>query len=407
MKFVHLHTHSHYSLLDGMSKVSDMVKLAKEHGQEAIALTDHGVMYGAIDFYTKCKKNDIKPIIGVEAYVANRGRHQKEPHIDNKRYHLTLLAKNNVGYQNLIKLTTAAHLEGYYYKPRVDKELLRAHSEGVICLSGCPGSELGRAIQVDDMEKAEAVVLEHQAIFGKENYFMEIMHHPDMDWFPKWKTGVLAMAKKFNIPLVATQDSHYLRPDDAFAHKTLVAISTHTDVSDPAIFSGEGKYHFISTEEATEWFQDIPEAVENTAKIAELCNVDLTLGKFIFPDFPIESGKTADDVLHDLAYKGLEARELVGQQDVIDRLEYELGIIKFKGYAPYFLVVEDLIRFAAKNNIYTNIRGSVAGSMTTYLLSITKLNPLEYNIPFERFLNPDRPSAPDVDMDFADNRRGE
>ena len=407
MKFTHLHTHSHYSLLDGMSKIDDMVKLAKEHGMTAIALTDHGVMYGAIDFYTTCVKNGIKPIIGCEVYVANRTRFQKEPNIDNKRYHLTLLAKNNTGYQNLIKLTTAAHLEGYYYKPRVDKDLLREHAEGLICLSGCPGSELGRAIQSGNKEKAEKIILEYQAIFGPENYYLEIMHHPDVEFFQEWKNTILEFSRKLNIPLVATQDSHYLRPEDAFAHKTLVAISTQTDVTDTAIFSGNGEYHFISTEEAVEKFRDIPEAVANTEKIAEQCNVELTLGKFIFPDFPLEPGKTADDMLRELAYQGIKTRGLVGRQDVIDRLEYELGIIKFKDYAPYFLVVEDLIRFATENNIYTNIRGSVAGSMATYLLGITKLNPLDYNIPFERFLNPDRPSAPDIDMDFADNRRGE
>ena len=406
-KFIHLHTHSHYSLLDGMSKVDDMVKLAKEYGMSAIALTDHGVMYGAIDFYTACKKNDIKPIIGVEAYVANRSRLNKEPNIDNKRYHLTLLAKNNTGYQNLIKLTTAAHLEGYYYKPRVDKELLRRHADGLICLSGCPGSELGRAIQAGNKEKAEKIVFEYQSIFGPDNYYLEIMYHPDVEFFEDWKNTIVGFSRKFNIPLVATQDSHYLRPEDAPAHKILVAISTHTDVSDPAIFSGKGEYHFLSTEEAMERFRDIPEAVENTHKIAERCNVEIKLGEFVFPDFPLEDGKSADDKLRELAYAGIENRGLAGKQDVIDRLEYELGIIKFKNYAPYFLVVEDLIRFAANNNIYTNIRGSVAGSMATYLLEITKLNPLEYNIPFERFLNPDRPSAPDIDMDFADNRRQE
>ena len=206
MKFTHLHTHSHYSLLDGMSKVDDMVKMAKEHGMTAIGLTDHGVMYGAIDFYTACKKNGIKPIIGVEAYVANRSRFQKEPHIDNKRYHLTLLAKDNTGYQNLIKLTTAAHIEGYYYKPRVDKDLLRTHSQGLIALSGCPGSELGRAIQSGNKEKAEEVIKEYQSIFGPENYYLEIMHHPDVEFFQEWKNTLIEFSHKLNIPLVATQD---------------------------------------------------------------------------------------------------------------------------------------------------------------------------------------------------------
>lgn len=407
MKFVHLHTHSHYSLLDGLSKTEEMVKLAKEHGMSAIAITDHGAMYGAIDFYMACKKHELKPIIGCEVYVANRSRFQKEAGVDNKRYHLTLLAENNTGYQNLIKLVTAAHVEGYYYKPRVDKDLLRECHEGLIALSGCPGSELGRAIQSGNLELAEKVILEYQEIFGKDNYFLEIMHHPDVDFFESWWNAIINFSKKLNIPLVGTQDSHYLHPEDAFAHKTLVAINTGADVTETGIFDGGGKYHLISHEEAVEAFKEIPEAVENTWKIAERCNIELTLGKFIFPEFPLPDGKTADEVLRELAYAGIAKRGLEGRQDVIERLEYELDIIKMKQYAPYFLVVEDLIRFAAENNIYTNIRGSVAGSMATYLLGITKLNPLEYNIPFERFLNPDRPSAPDIDMDFADDRRNE
>ncbi|HEY4474705.1 MAG TPA: DNA polymerase III subunit alpha [Candidatus Paceibacterota bacterium] len=407
MKFVHLHTHSHYSLLDGMSKVDDMVKMAKEHDMTAIGLTDHGVMYGAIDFYTTCKKNGIKPIIGVEAYVANRSRFQKEPHIDNKRYHLTLLAKNNTGYQNLIKLTTAAHLEGYYYKPRVDKDLLRENSEGLIALSGCPGSELGRAIQSGNKEKAEKVILEYQSIFGHENYYLEIMHHPDVEFFQEWKSSLIEFSRKLNIPLVATQDSHYLHPDDALAHKTLVAISTNTDIGDTAIFAGNGHYHFISTQEALEWFKDIPEAVENTEKIAEKCNVDLTLGKFIFPDFALKPGKTADQMLDDLTLQGAKKHGLDNNQETEKRRRYELNIIKNKNYAPYFLVVADLLRFAHESNIYTTVRGSAAGSLVAFLSGITSVNPIEFQLPFERFLNPFRPSAPDIDMDFADNRRQE
>ena len=407
MNFVHLHTHSHYSLLDGMSKIDDMVKLAKEHGMTAIGLTDHGAMYGAIDFYTACNKNGIKPIIGVEAYVANRTRFQKEPQIDNKRYHLTLLAKDNTGYQNLIKLTTAAHVEGYYYKPRVDKDLLRQHAEGLIALSGCPGSELGRAIQSGNKEKAEAIILEYQSIFGPENYYLEIMHHPDVEFFQDWKNMLIEFSRRLNIPLVATQDSHYLHPDDALAHKTLVAISTNTDIGDTAIFSGNGHYHFISTKEALEWFKDVPEAVENTEKIAERCNVDLTLGKFIFPDFALKPGKTADQMLDDLTVQGAQEHNLNNNPEIEARRKYELEIIKNKNYAPYFLVVADLLRFAHESNIYTTVRGSAAGSLVAFLSGITSVNPIEFQLPFERFLNPFRPSAPDIDMDFADDRRQE
>ena len=412
MKFVHLHTHSHYSLLDGLSKIKDMVKLAKRDGMTAMALTDHGAMYGAIEFYMECVKSGIKPIIGVETYVANRSRFQKESHVDNKRYHLTLLAKNNTGYQNLIKLTTAAHIEGYYYKPRVDKELLKEHSEGIIALSGCPAGELGRAIKSGNMEKAEAVIKEYQSVFGPDNYYLEIMNHPDVEFFQEWKSALIEFSKKLNIPLVATQDSHYIHPDDAFAHKTLVAISTSTDVTDTKIFSGNGQYHFISTEEALEWFKDIPEAVANTEKVAEQCNVELELGKFIFPNFELEQGKTAGQMLDELTQKGAKERGLDNNPEIEARRRYELEIIESKNfqqkdYSPYFLVVADLLRFAHESNIYTTVRGSVAGSLVSYLSGITHVNPIEYQLPFERFLNPFRPSAPDIDMDFADNRRQE
>ena len=406
-EFIHLHTHSHYSLLDGLSKVDDMVKRAKELNMSAIALTDHGAMYGIIDFYSTCVKNSIKPIIGVETYVANRTRHQKETGIDNKRYHLTLLAKDMTGYKNLIKLVTAAHLEGYYYKPRVDKELLRENHEGIIALSGCIGSEVGRAITGSGKEKAIEVIREYQEIFGPENYYLEIMHHPDVDNFEKWRATLIELSRELNIPLVGTQDSHYLRPDDAEAHKTLVAISTNTDVGDTGIFAGEGHYHFISTEEATEWFYDIPEAVTNTKVIADRCNIELTLGKFIFPDFALEDGKTADQMLDELTQKGMNFHGLIEDKAADERRKYELDVIKQKNYAPYFLVVADLLRFARKSDIYTTVRGSAAGSLVAYLSGITNVNPIEFQLPFERFLNPFRPSAPDIDMDFADNRRGE
>ncbi len=407
MSFVHLHTHSHYSLLDGLSKIDDMVKLAKKHGMPAIGLTDHGAMYGAIEFYAKCVKNGIKPIIGVEAYVANRTRFQKEPNVDNKRYHLTLLAKNNVGYQNLIKLTTSAHIEGYYYKPRMDKDLLRAHSEGLIALSGCPAGELARAIQSGDDQKCEEVIREYQSILGPENYYLEIMHHPEVEFFENWKKALIKLSRKLDIPLVATQDSHYLHQEDMLAHKTLIAISTNSDIRETAIFSGNGQYHFISTEEAMEFFKDIPEAVENTEKIAERCNINLTLGKFIFPNFALEPGKTADQMLDELTLKGARENGLDKNLEAEERRRYELDIIRNKNYSPYFLVVADLIRFARESKIYNTVRGSAAGSLVAFLSGITNVNPLEFQLPFERFLNPFRPSAPDIDMDFADNRRQE
>lgn len=407
IRFVHLHTHTHYSLLDGLSKVDDLVKLAEKDGMPAMAITDHGAMYGVIDFYQACQKAGIKPIIGVEAYIANRTRYDKEPGIDNKRFHLTLLAKNMEGYKNLIKLTTKAHLEGYYYKPRMDKDLLRAHSGGLIALSGCPAGELGRAIRRHDEAGAERIIREHQEIFGKENYFLEIMHHPDIEGFEHWRHQLIALSRKFDIPLVATQDSHYPTHEHARAHKTLIAISTATDITDTGIFAGEGDYHFISTEEALRNFRDIPEAVVNTMKVADMCHVELTLGKFIFPDFALPPGVTADDALAKLTEDGMRALNLQNDETVRERRRYELEVIKNKGYSPYFLVVADLIRYARENGIYTTVRGSAAGSLVAYLSGITNVNPIEFQLPFERFLNPFRPSAPDIDMDFADDRREE
>jgi len=408
--FIHLHTHSHYSLLDGLSKIPDMVKQCKKNGMNALAITDHGNMYGAIELYKEAQKAGIKPIIGVEAYIAERGRKDKEPGIDNKRYHLTLLARNKQGYKNLMRLVTLANLEGYYYKPRMDKEILREYSEGIICLSGCMGSQLSQAVLAENNEKAEALIKEHQEIFGKENYFLEVHSHPHIENDKKLRDGIIALGKKYGIPVVAGQDSHYLCVDDHDAHDTLLAVNTGVvpGKEGTGLEFGADDFSLIDEKTALKYFKDIPEAVSNTKIVADLCeNYDLELGTAYFPDFPIREGTTADEVLRKLAYEGFEFRGLEQTKVYIDRLEYELGIIKQKGYPAYFLVVSDLLRYSRENGIYTNIRGSVAGSLTTYLVGITKVDPIAYKLPFERFLNPERPSLPDIDMDYADNRRDE
>ncbi|MFA6397946.1 MAG: DNA polymerase III subunit alpha [Candidatus Paceibacterota bacterium] len=405
-KFIHLHTHSHYSLLDGLSKIKNLVDLVKKHEMPAIGLTDHGNMYGSIDFYKTCKSAGIKPIIGVEVYVAERTRFDKESGIDNKRYHLTLLAKNVLGYKNLIKIVTKSNLEGFYYKPRVDHDLLRENSEGIICLSGCPGGELSKALKSKDKEKAKKIISEYQNIFGKENYFLEIMNHDMSDDKGRTRQEIINLGKELNIPIVGTQDSHYLHPEDKKAHETLLAIQTSSDINDDNKFTfGDDDFSFIDTKTAEEQFKDIPEAVTNTQKIADMCDIELDLGKWVFPNFPIEKEENYDEKLKRLTYEGIEERRLEKTKELMGRVDYELEIIKNKGYSPYFLVVSDLLNFARENNIVSTTRGSAAGSIVSFLTHITTVNPIEYNLPFERFLNPDRPSPPDIDMDIADDKR--
>lgn len=374
----------------------------------AIGLTDHGNMYGAIEFYKLCKKHEVKPILGVEAYIANRTRFDKQAGVDNKRYHLTLLSRNMDGYKNLIQLVTKSNLEGYYYKPRMDKDILREHHEGLICGSGCLGGELCQALWERDYEKAERIALEYRDIFGAENYFIEVMSHPNLERFNEITEQLLKLAKKLNIPLIATQDCHYLKKEDGRAEDTLVAINTNEDMSSrERLTLSSDDFSFIDMKTAEERFRDMPGAIENTMRIAERCSLDLPLGKWYFPDFKIPEGTTHEQILRTLTYEGLAKRKVDATDEVKTRIEYELGVICQKGYAPYFLVVSDLLIHAKEEGIRTNTRGSAAGSLVSYLVGITNVNPLRYRLPFERFLNPERPSAPDIDMDYADNRRDE
>lgn len=409
-KFIHLHTHSHYSLLDGMTKLPIMVDIAKKQGMGAIALTDHGNMFGAIEFYKLCKDAGIKPIIGVEAYMTSGSRHDRGMENASKRYHhLILLAKNLQGYKNLMRLVSISNLEGYYYKPRMDKEILRKYGEGIICLSGCMGGELSQTILKEDFKKADELIKEYQDIFGSENYFIEVQAHPTIENDKKLRNALVALGKKHSVTVVATQDSHYPCQDDHEAHNTLLAINTGADGKTEAKFEfSKDDFSLIDEKTALQYFEDYPETVANTKIVADMVeSFEIELGVPHFPHFVIESGLAPDEELKKLAYAGFAVRKLEQSELYVNRLEYELGIIKQKGYASYFLVVGDLLRYAHENNILTNIRGSVAGSLTTFLLKITNVDPIDYKLPFERFLNPDRPSLPDIDMDYADDRRDE
>ena len=407
-KFVHLHTHSHYSLLNALPKIPELVLAAKEDGMEALALTDNGNLYGAIEFYKVCKKNGIKPIIGTDTYVAARTRFDKEPGIDNQRARIVLLAENKRGYQNLLALVTASYLEGFYYKPRVDTELLKKYAEGIIAIIPSFSGETTLALKSNDKKSAEQILQKYLDIFGKNNVFLEITHHREIEGHEALQNAIVELGKTANVPLVAGHDVYYLKPEDRDARETLVKIQTGSDALRGEGFNNDKEdFSFISSEQAEKYFKDTPVALENTKRIAERCTLELELGNWVFPHIALENNKIPDEELREIVYRGIVSRRLEESKEITERIEYELKIIKDKGYAAYFLVVADLLSYAHKKHILTTIRGSVAGSLVTYLAHITNVNPIEYKIPFERFLNPERPSAPDIDMDFADNRRDE
>ncbi len=408
-EFVHLHVHSMYSLLSAVPTPKELAKAAKADGQDALAITDAGALYGAIDFYKACQANDIKPIIGLDAYLAPRTRFDKEVNIDKPRSRLVLLAKTFKGYQNLIKLVTRSNIEGFYYRPRIDDELLKELKNDLICIIPSFAGEVAQALKDSNPEKAAQRLDWYRSIFGDDCY-LEISHHPEIFGHQETQVKIKELAQKTNTPLVAAHDVYYLKPSDRLARETMVKIQNGGVVDTSADHESVEDFSFKTQAEMKEFFKDSPEAISNTVKIAERCSVEIVIGQdaWVFPNYIIESGKTPDEELASKAWEGVTWRGLNPEdEEVKQRLTFELEVIKMKGYAKYFLVVGDLLRESRERGILTTIRGSVAGSLTTYVLGITNVDPLEYKLPFERFLNPERPSAPDIDMDYADNRRDE
>jgi len=366
--FTHLHVHSHYSLLDGLSKIDDLLDYVKELGMDSVAITDHGVLYGAVEFYKKAKKRGIKPIIGCEVYVAYEGMEDKRPGIDDKRYHLILLAKNETGYKNLVKLVTES-------------------------FSACLQGKIPQLILQNKLGEAEKLALKYKDLFGKDSFYLELQHHPNIKEQGKVNEALISFSKKLDIPLVATNDSHYLKPDDSEAQDILMLINTGADINDSErITMKQDDFSLRSPDVMMSQFKDVPEAIENTQKIKELCNFEFKLGEAKLPHFEVPNGKTPDIFLKELCLERLKKKYPKPEQKVKERLEYELSVIKQTGFASYFLIV----------------RGSAAGSLVSYVLNITNIDPLKYNLLFERFLNPERLAGlPDIDLDFTDRRRSE
>jgi DNA polymerase-3 subunit alpha len=408
--FVHLHTHSEYSLLDGLSRVTDLVTRAKELGMPALALTDHGALYGAVDFYVAANQAGIKPILGVETYVARTNRFERDPRLEGhgKPFHLVLLAKDFTGYRNLVSLVTTAHLEGYYYRPRMDKDALREHAQGLIALSACLQGELARALQDEGVEAACKVALEHQDIFGAGNYFLELMQHQ----VPEQQAvldGVREVARRTGIPLVVTNDIHYVHAEDAEAQDVMVCIQSGKtiDTQDRLKMIDHPELYLKSAAQMEALFPDDREALENTLRIAEMVDIRLPLGELRLPHFEVPAGVTPEEHLRRMADAGVRAKYGTITPELRDRLDKELTVIGKLGYSGYILIVQDFIRYAREHGILTAVRGSAGGSLVNYAIDLTDIDPIRYGLIFDRFLNLERYTLPDIDVDFMDNRRDE
>lgn len=418
--FVHLHNHTHYSLLDGLAKPADYFERAKELNMPAVAITDHGVCYGLLDFYQTGQKYGVKPILGVEVYVSPRTRHNKDAGVDNKPHHLVLLAKNYNGYKNLLKLTTIAHTEGYYYKPRIDWEVLREYGNNLIGMTACLQGHLAQQMLRNEEKEAKETVEKFKNIFGEDSFYLELQHHPEIADQEIANKKLIEFAKNTSTPLVATNDCHYAKPEDQEAHDVLICIQTNAMVEEDQRMKYTGDFSFKSAEEMRSAFKDVPEACDNTLKIAEMCNTEIPLGRSLLPSYPPpkeSKAKNEKQYLEEQAYKGFEERygfspvkkdQTDEEKEKSARLAYELGVVDQMGFNAYFLIVQDFVMYAKNNEILVGPgRGSAAGSILSYALKITDIDPLPFGLIFERFLNPARVSMPDIDIDFADDRRDE
>ena len=406
MQFCHLHTHTEYSLLDGEASIKKLVARVKELGMDSCAITDHGSMYGVVDFYREAKAQGIHPVIGCEVYMAPRSRFDKVHDIDNKTSHLILLAENQKGYKNLIKLVSAGYIDGFYYKPRIDFEMLKEHSEGIIALSACIAGEVPKALLRGDYDEAKKIALKYAEVLGKDNYLLEIQDH-GLSEQKRIIPDMLRLSEETGIGLVATNDIHYLKKEDAKYQDVLMCIQMEKKVDDPDRMKFETEEFYIkSPEEMTSLFEYVPQAIENTEKIAKRCNVDFDFGTRHLPAYAVPDGKDAFEYLRELCQSGLEKRYSPVSDELQKRLDYELGVIKSMGFVDYFLIVWDFIHFAKNNGVMVGPgRGSAAGSIVAYSLGITTVDPIKYGLIFERFLNPERVSMPDIDIDFAPNGR--